>query len=100
MTQMPPLLILSRVTLAPVLFWDCGKMPTKMRQVREVMSGGADHEGGTSAAIGRECVLRVSCPGATPSGVKVPQVRPTDHGNVAVATGHDAPGIPSPQAGQ
>jgi hypothetical protein len=29
MTRTPPLLTLRRVTAAPVLFWDCGKMPTK-----------------------------------------------------------------------
>ena len=29
MTWTPPLLTLSRLTAAPVLFWDRGKMPTK-----------------------------------------------------------------------
>ena len=107
-TRTPPLLTLSRVLVAPVLFCDCGKMPTKRGKSTKVCRAEqavkVAHRqqlyavGGLSSSS--ESVSLVNRPGATPPGVKVPQVRPTDHGNVAVATGHDTPGIPSPQAGQ
>ena len=103
-TWTSPLLTLSRVTATSVLLCDCGKMPTKRGKSAKVCQA----EQAAKAAVrrrrpvvlGRECVLRVGRSSATPHRVKVPQVRPTDHGDMAVATGHDTLGIPSPQAGQ
>ena len=107
-TQTVPLLTPSRVTAAPVLVWDCGKMPTKCgesakvfraEQAKKAASRQELYAATGLSSSGKSVSSEPVAPVQLPPGLKS-QVCPTDHGSVAVAAGHYASGIPSPQAGQ